>query len=253
MYWEYLDAVPRPLRPLTRLLFHYLRSWDLHSAFRVDHFVANSEFIAQRVWKHYRRESYVIHPPVSTAEFEPVDKQEDYYLVLGQLVRYKRADLAVEAFNRMQKPLVVVGDGELMAELRRNAGPTVRLLGRLSFNEIREHYARCRALIFPGEEDFGIVPVEAMASGRPVIAYGRGGALETVVDGRTGLFFDEQTTDSLISAVQRFEAMEDMFDPDEIRRHAERFDRTVFKRQVAALVDELLPRHRSGVSALPSA
>ncbi len=253
MYWDYLDAVPRPLRLLTRLLFHYLRSWDLESAFRVDHFVANSDFVAQRIRNHYRRESDVIHPPVNTAAFKLVDRQKDYYLVLGQLVRYKRADLAVEAFTRLQKPLVVIGDGEQMAELRRKAGPTVRILGRKPFEVIREHYAHCRALIFPGEEDFGIVPVEAMASGRPVIAYGRGGALETVVEGKTGVFFDEQTPDSLISAVQRFEAMEDRFDPAEIRRHAEGFDRTVFKRKFAALVDELLERGQTGVSTLPSA
>ena len=253
MYWEYLATVSRPIRPIARLLLHYLRSWDLQSASRVDHFLANSEFIARRIRKHYRREAEVIHPPVNTASFEPSDTQDGYYLVLSQLVRYKRADLAVEAFTKLGKPLVVIGDGEQMGELRRMAGPNVRLLGRQPFDVIREYYARCQALIFPGEEDFGIVPVEAMASGRPVIAYGRGGVLETVIEGKTGLFFEEQTVDALISAVQRFEATKSMFDPAVIRQHAEGFDRTVFKKKVDARVRELLEEHRSGLNALPSA
>ncbi len=243
MYWDYLSGVAAPLRPLARVLLHYVRRWDAATALRVDHFFANSRYVARRIQKHYRRDAEVIHPPVDTASFTAYEPTEDYYLVLGQLVPYKRADLAVQAFTRMGKPLVVIGDGEQMKELRRSAGPTVSLLGRQPFSVIREKYARCRALIFPGEEDFGIVPVEAMASGRPVIAYGRGGARETVIEGKTGLFFGEQTVDSLIDAVERFERSEDTFDPGEIREWAERFDRRVFKAAIAARIDELLEQH----------
>jgi glycosyltransferase involved in cell wall biosynthesis len=240
MYWDYLHEVPRPLRPAVRMLLHYLRRWDLASSFRVDHFFANSRYVAGRIRKHYRREAEVIHPPVDTGAFARSEDTGDFYLLLGQLVRYKRADLAVQAFNHMGKPLVVVGAGEQMKELRRLAGPNVRLLGSQPLQAIRDYYARCRALIFPGEEDFGIVPVEAMASGRPVIAYGRGGALETVVEGRTGLFFHEQTVEALKGAVERFEAAEDSFDARAIVRHAQAFDRTVFKEKFAARVEQLL-------------
>ena len=244
MHWDYVKGVSKPLRPLARGLLHYLRRWDLASAFRVDHFLANSEFVARRIHKHYRRDAEVIHPPVDTAAYEPAGSTGDYYLMVGQLVPYKRADLAVRAFTRAGKPLRVIGDGEQLASLRRMAGPTVEVIGRQPASVIRESYARCRALVFPGEEDFGIVPVEAMASGRPVIAYGRGGALETVVDGRTGLFFDEQTEESLLAAVERFEQVEDAFDPAEIRRHAGAFDREVFKERFKARVDELLEEHK---------
>jgi len=244
MYWEYLEQVPAILRPAWRGLMHYLRRWDLAAAARVDHFFANSAFVAGRIRKHYRRNAEVIHPPVRTSAFAPTAEREDYYLVLGELAAYKRADLAVDAFNELGRPLVVIGKGEQMELLRRKAGPNVRILGRQPFDVIREHCARCRALIFPGEEDFGIVPLEAMASGRPVIAFGRGGALETVVDGQTGLHFHEQSVESLIDAVQRFERAEAAFDPDVIRRHAEAFDREKFKARMSTRIAELLDQHR---------
>jgi len=245
MYWDYLEGIAKPLRPLARGLLHYIRRWDLASAFRVDHFLANSEFVADRVMKHYRRDAEVIHPPVDTGAFGVAESTDDYYLLVGQLVPYKRADLAVRAFSRAGKPLVVIGDGEQAAELRRLAGPTVQIMGRQPGSVIHQKYARCRALLFPGEEDFGIVPIEAMASGRPVIAYGRGGVLETVVEGRTGLFFHEQTVESLLDAVRRFEEQESTFDPAEIRRHALGFDREVFKARFRARVEELMDEHRA--------
>lgn len=248
MYWDYLKGVPKYLRPAARLLLHYVRRWDLASAFRVDHFLANSDYVARRVKKHYRRDAEVIHPPVDTGMFEVAESTEDFYLLVGQLVPYKRADLAVRAFSSAGRRLVVIGDGEQLADLRRLAGPTVEVMGRQPMSVIRDKYSRCRALVFPGEEDFGIVPLEAMASGRPIIAYGRGGALETVIEGRTGLFFDEQTEESLLAAVDRFEDIEETFDPAEIRRHASQFDREVFKAKFRARVDQLLDEHQAGLT-----
>ena len=249
MYWDYLAGVARPLRPMVRGMLHYLRRWDAATALRVDHFFANSRYVAGRIMKHYRREAEVIHPPVDTEAFTQSDETEDFYLVVGQLVSYKRADLAVRAFSSAGKRLVVIGDGEQMPLLKKLAGPTVTLMGRQPFEVIREKYARCRALVFPGEEDFGIVPVEAMASGRPVIAYARGGALETVVEGKTGLFFDSQTEKSLLEAVERFESVEDTFDPAEIGSWAEKFDRRVFKSEIGRRIDELFAEHRASQSA----
>ncbi|MDP2471068.1 MAG: glycosyltransferase family 4 protein [Candidatus Palauibacterales bacterium] len=252
MYWDYLREVSPPLRPVARLLLHYLRRWDAASALRVDHFFANSEYVARRIRKHYRRDAEVVHPPVDTGSFELSAETDDHYLVVGQLVGYKRADLAVRAFTEMGKPLVVIGEGEQMKELKRLAGPTVQLLGRQPFSVVREKYARCRALVFPGEEDFGIVPVEAMAAGRPVIAFGRGGARETVVEGETGLFFQEQTVESLARAVERFESRPTPFEPERIRARAERFDRRVFKATMESRIGELLEEHREATGRAAS-
>lgn len=215
-----------------------LRAWDFLSAARVDRFAANSAFVAARIAKYYRREATVIHPPVDVDNFAIASEIGDYYLAFGQLVRYKRFDLAVQAFTRMGKRLLVVGIGEEEKRLRALAGPNVEFLGWRSDVQIRDLLSGCRALIFPGEEDFGIVPVEAMASGRPVLAYGRGGALETVVDRKTGLLFPEQTVDSLCDAVATFEAIADSFDPQQIRAHAETFRPEVFAERIRALVAE---------------
>ena len=183
-----------------------LLSQDVHTldvqTVDVSSVIANSETVAARLHRYYRRASTVIHPPVDVDAFEvlPAELVEDYCLMVGELVGYKRPELAVEAFNRTGQRLVVIGGGEMLAELRRIAKPNVTVLGPQPFDVLRHHYARCRALIFPGEEDFGIVPVEAMASGRPVIAFRRGGATETVLDGVSGVFFDEQSVDALIAA-----------------------------------------------------
>ncbi len=233
--------------PVTRLLMpplsHYLRTWDAISATRVHHFAANSRTVARRLGTYYRRDATVIHPPVDTRAFAPVsdDERGDFYLMAGELVAYKRPDLAVEAFNRMRKPLVVAGGGEMLGRLRTLAGPTVSVLGPQSFDSLRSLYARCQALVFPGEEDFGIVPVEAMASGRPVIAFRRGGATETVVDGRTGLFFDVQDPEAIAEAVACCERT--TFDPALITAHARQFGADVFKASMGRFVAESLAAH----------
>ena len=235
---DYNRRARGPKRWLHALLLPWLRQWDRLSADRVDHFVANSQFVAQRIRKVYRREATVIHPPVDTDYFVPSSEPpQDFYLLVGQLVLYKRADLAVEACSRAGRPLVVIGTGEQERHLRRMAGPTVRFLGRQSREVIRWHYQHCRALLFPGLEDFGIVPVEAMACGRPVIAYGRGGATETVKPDVTGIWFPEQTVMSLLGAM---EALEDhLWDGARIRQWAEGFGQQRFQQQFRYLLTTL--------------
>lgn len=244
MYPEYVQQVSALLRPLARGIMHYLRLWDVAAANRVDHFVANSNFIAGRINKHYRREAEVIYPPVDVDEFEVSHQSDEFYLMVGQVIPYKKADLAVAAFREIDARLVIIGEGSLLPELRKTAGPNVEFLGRQDWGVILDHYRRCKALLFPGIEDFGIVPVEAMASGKPVIAFGAGGALETVVDGETGLLFHDQTAAGLADAVRRFEAKAGSFDPLAIRAHAEQFSAARFRAQVAAFVQAKLPAYR---------
>ncbi len=230
---------------LTRLsmvpMMNYLRIWDQVSAQRVDHYIANSRFVASRIDKFYRRNAQVIYPPVAIDDFVVSGESEDFYLSVGQLVPYKRAQLMIETFNSLGKRLVVIGDGELLPKLRKLAKPNIELLGWQSSSVIREYYVRCRAIIFPGAEDFGIVPVEAMACGKPVIAYGRGGATETVLDGTTGLFFAEQTVASLSEAVLEFERTSTQYIPEIIRAHAEQFSSQRFKSQFMNFIGSVYP------------
>ncbi len=249
--WDLYHDYAREAGPLKRLvmpaLMHYLRLWDHAGAARVDHFVANSHHVARRIRRHYGRDAQVVYPPVDTAAFPVGHARQDYYLFVGQLVPYKRADLAIEALGSLGRRLVVIGAGEQAAALRRAAGPHVELLGWQPASVLAEHYARCKALVFPGHEDFGMVPVEAMAAGAPVIAYGRGGALETVVDDETGILFHEQSAASLRDAVLRFEARPGGFSPEVMARHAARFGRERFSTEMRQLVDRLLAtRHRPG-------
>ncbi|MDQ0562532.1 glycosyltransferase involved in cell wall biosynthesis [Rhizobium mesoamericanum] len=228
MYNRYYDNSGLLTRLMMPPMAHYLRTWDVATSNRVDDFVANSATVAHRIKSYYRRDAEVIHPPVDTQAFRPVatSELEDYYLLVGELVSYKRPDLAVEAFNRMKTKLIVVGSGEMLGRLRKIAGPTVTILGTQSFDALKHYYSRCKALVFPGEEDFGIVPVEAMASGRPVIAYGRGGATETVVANRTGVFFETQRVDAIVDAVERLQRID--FNPSDAVARAAQFRREVF-------------------------
>ena len=226
-----------------------LRSWDVESAQRPDYFVANSYNVARRIRKFYRRDvAAVIHPPVETANFTaaPASEVGDHFLVVSRLLNYKRVDLAVEACNRLRVPLRVIGIGPDMPALRRIAGPTVEFLGRLSDKEVAHELARCRALIFPGEEDFGLTPVESMASGRPVVAFGAGGALETVVEGETGVFFREQTVESAAAALEEVGRLS--FSTAALRSHAAGFDTAVFETRLRRLIDEAMAEHRSNNS-----
>jgi glycosyltransferase involved in cell wall biosynthesis len=240
--WHWSDEYTATLRAgaftrwAVRRLVPRLREWDRRTAQRPSHYVANSQTVRERIRRYWDREAEVIPPPVDTERFLPEDVDEDFYLVVSALVPYKQVDLAVEAFNALRRPLVVVGDGPMAGELRQQAGPTVRLVGKVPEEEMRRLYARCRAFVMPQEEDFGIAPVEAMSAGRPVIAYAAGGVLETVVDGATGLLFTQQTPASLAEAVGRFEQM--TFDKTRCRERAREFDTGRFRERFGEYVNQ---------------
>ena len=236
MYHEYIVGFNALTRPLARLLFHYLRVWDAASASRVDFFIANAHNVARRIMKHYRRPAAVIHSPIEANRFHIADKIGDYYLILSRLVGYKRVEIAVEAFNRLDQKLVVAGSGPELKRLKAIAGKNIEFAGFVPDEQVADLYAGCRAFIFPGYEDFGLTPLEAQAGGRPVIAFGRGGALETVVEGKTGAFFYEQTPEALADAVRGFDWQ--ACDPAAIREHALGFDTEVFKQKIQAFVTE---------------
>lgn len=237
-------------RAIFSVCAHYVRLWDLATASRVDYFATLSHHVAGRIRKHYRRDSTVIYPPVAVAAGAISSPTDDFYLVVSRLVDYKRVDLAIEACNQLGRPLKIIGDGEEYRRLRRLAGPTVTFLGYAPDEVVRANYARCRALLFPGEEDFGIVPVEAQSYGKPVIAYGRGGALETVLGSlpgagfdpevATGVFFAEQTPDSLARAIRFFESVERSFSAERIRQNALRFDAGRFQAEMRAFIEAKL-------------
>ncbi|MDP8922849.1 MAG: glycosyltransferase [Chloroflexota bacterium] len=239
--WRYRDYVERErLGPVARLLLppliHYLRLWDAGAASRVDRFIAISTAVAARIKKYYRREAAIIHPPVDTHRFGARTNGGDFYLTVARLQPYRRIDLVVEAFRELGLPVKIVGDGRDRARLKARATRNIEFLGRVDDDTLRDLYANCRAYLFPGEEDFGIAPVEAQAAGRPVVAYAAGGALDTVIDGETGVLFREQTPEALIEAVRRLERTS--FDADRIRANAARFGTEVFRERFTEFVAE---------------
>lgn len=232
---------------LARAILHYIRIWDLSSANRVDHFVAISKYIARRIWRVYRRESTVIYPPVDIENYEPHDNKEDYYLTVSRMVPYKNMDLIVESFAKTNKKLVVVGDGQDFKKVQGLATKNIEFLGYQPNEVVKSLMQRARAFIFAADEDFGIVPLEAQASGTPVIAYGRGGSMETVKGvfpgtqpgkGTTGIFFREPTTASLLEALKWFEFHREKLDPADCRKNAELFARPRFEREFTDFVQD---------------
>ncbi len=236
---RYLEKEPIPffLKPLLPLVLDRLKKWDLKTNLGVDRFIGISQHIRKRIYTCYGREADVLYPPVEVDSFDFSAERGDYFLVVSRLNPYKRIELAIEACGRMGLPLKIVGKGPFEPTLRRLAGPQTEFLGGVSFQELKKLLVGARAFIFPGEEDFGIAPVEAMAAGRPVIALAAGGALETVLDGETGLFFAVPTVQSLSDALRRFEGM--TFDPARIRRQAERFNRATFVRGIRGIVERV--------------
>ena len=238
---------------------HYLRMWDVTSSNRVDHFVANSYNVANRIKKYYKRTAEVIHPPADCSFYTPIDAHQegDYYLIVSAFAPYKRIDIAVDAFEKLGLPLIVIGGGQEEERIRRMSKRHVKCTSWQSSETLKEYYRGCKALIFPGEEDFGIVPLEAQACGKPVIAFAKGGVLETVrgiypysestpettqrmPDTPTGVFFTEQTTESLTEAVKYFENNKNLFSPLLIRKHAEGFDTLIFKEKFRQFIDKFL-------------
>lgn len=223
---------------LTRVILHYLRIWDITCAHRVDCFLANSQYVARRIWKTYRRPAQVIYPPVLVDRFKPQTQRDDFYFVLSRLVPYKQVDIIVSAFTQLGLPLIVVGDGPEQSRIEQLAGPNITLLPPQPEEAIADYMNRCKAFVYAAEEDFGIAPVEAQAAGAPVIAYGKGGVLETVIPGKTGLFFEEQTPESVQQAIQRFESGQVTLERDHLWENAARFGPERFQRELYRFIEQ---------------
>ncbi|MCJ2068599.1 glycosyltransferase [Methylobacterium sp. J-030] len=252
LYHQYLrDSGFGPVRRvLAGYFLHKLRIWDLRTVNNVDYFVACSKYIGQRIWKTYRRTSDVIYPNVDTVYFSDKDiPRENFYMTASRMVPYKKVELIVEAFTKMpDKKLIVIGDGPQFRYAKSIATPNITLLGFQPGSVLLDHLQRCKAFLFAAEEDFGIAPIEAQACGAPVIAYGRGGARETVVDGATGLHFDTQTAEAIIDAIARFEGSAGQFDRTRIREQAEKFSALNFRHQMQAFIDEKWSEHKKSQS-----
>lgn len=235
---------------VAKAILHYMRMWDMRTSNGVDYFIANSQFIAKRIWKCYRRKADVIYPPVDIDSFTFCDTKEDYYMTASRMVPYKKIDIIVEAFTQMpDKKLIVIGAGPDFEKIKAKAGPNVQMMGYQPNEVLREKMQKAKAFIFAAEEDFGIVPVEAQACGTPVIAYGKGGALETVqsVDNSvqpTGVFFRQQTCDSLINAIQQFEFFENKISYKSCRINAERFGSKMFRDNLKSFIESKLKECR---------
>jgi glycosyltransferase involved in cell wall biosynthesis len=235
---KYMDEqkVGRLKKAAISHLLKKVRIWDYYSSDRVDHYIANSETVRKRIQKYYRRDASVIYPPVDTERFKLNPNRENYFLIVSTLTPYKNIELAIETFNKVRKKLVIIGDGSDRARLESLAGPHVDFLGFKPDEVVREYMQNCRAFVFPGEDDFGMTPVEAMACGKPVLAYGKGGATETIIAGRTGEFFEESTVKSMENGLARLLVNESRYDPVKIRKHAKQFDRKYFIEEIEKLV-----------------
>jgi glycosyltransferase involved in cell wall biosynthesis len=224
---------------LARYAINYLRRWDLHSADNVNFFIANSLHIAKKIKRIYTREADVIYPPVDIKKFSVVTEKENYYLTASRLVPYKRIDLIVDAFARMpDKKLVVIGSGPEKEKIKSKSMPNINILGYQDFETLRNYMQKAKAFVFAAEEDFGIVPIEALSCGTPVIALNKGGAAETIQDEITGIHFAEQTVDALMEAAERFERVQKSFDPLNLHKYAEQFDRSVFEKNISNFVNQ---------------
>lgn len=237
-------GLPGFVRKLVPLFMSPIRLWDRASASRVDHIISNSRFVANRIRKYYRKESTVIHPPVNVAQFYLAKEGvSDYFLMVGRLIAYKRHDIAIEAFNALKLPLKIIGRGPELERLKKLAGPTIEFLGRVPEEELPRYYAECRGFVFPQEEDFGIVAIEAMASGKPLIAYRGGDIVEHMEEGKMGEYFDEQTKESLIGAINRFQNAQ--YDPAYIRAKAFPFDKERFKATIKDYLEKVVAQHQA--------
>jgi glycosyltransferase involved in cell wall biosynthesis len=242
--WRYEDYIAREgfgriARSVLPFLLWGLRKWDLRASRQPNYYIANSRLVAKRIKAIYGREAFVIPPPIDVNRFHMSDQVDDYYLVLSRLMPYKRIDLAIEACKRMNRRLIVIGDGPDRSRLEKMADDRIEFLGRQSDSIVNYYAARCRALIFTGEEDFGMAPLEANAAGRPVIAFRGGGAVETVDEGKTGVFFDDPNSHALAAAIEKFEGLQ--WDQYTLRRHAEKFDRSVFSFRVLQFLGSVAP------------
>ncbi|OGI14924.1 MAG: hypothetical protein A2878_01060 [Candidatus Moranbacteria bacterium RIFCSPHIGHO2_01_FULL_54_31] len=232
---------PQLVKRLVPFFMSPIRLWDKASADRVDQFLANSQFVAKRIRKYYRKEAYVIHPPVNVDRFSISATPEKYFLMVGRLIAYKRHDIAIQAFNRLKLPLKIIGRGPELERLKKMAGPTIEFLGRVSEEALPKYYRECQGFIFPQEEDFGIVAIEALASGRPLIAYRGGDIVEHLEEGKLGVFFDEQTPEAIMRAVEHFRETD--YDAAYIRSKAIPFDKERFKATIKNYVEKALAAH----------
>ncbi|MDD5397157.1 MAG: glycosyltransferase [Candidatus Moranbacteria bacterium] len=236
---------PRLIKKLIPFAMNYIRLWDKVSADRVDVFVANSNFVARRIKKYYHKESMVIHPPIDTKNFTimPKESDEKYFLMVGRLIAYKRHSIAIKAFNEMKLPLKIIGRGPELKRLQKIAGPTIEFLCRVDDENLKKYYANCEAVIFPQEEDFGIVAIEALSSGKPLIAFRGGDIPEHMEEGKMGVFFDQQTPEAIIEAVEKFKTL--TFNANHIRSKVLKFDREVFKQKMQAFIENALKEHHN--------
>lgn len=251
LYHQYLreSGLDRGLKGvLAKYFLHKIRLWDASTANRVDHYVANSRYIARRIKKTYGKPSDVIYPPVDVDKFTLREAKEEFYLAASRMVPYKKIDLIVEAFSQTDKKLLVIGDGPDMAKIKSKAGKNVELLGFASDETMADLMGRAKAFVFAAEEDFGITPVEAQACGTPVICFGRGGARETVLDGESGLYFMEQNAKELLAAVAKFEQNYDKFEPAKIRENSLKFSRARFESEIKSYVEKKYEEFKDGLN-----